>query len=102
MLYHPKLYAIRPADHRDAEALRHLAELRSQRPLSGPALVGEIDGEVAAAVSLTDHGAVADPRRATDSLLAHLRVRARGVRAAEAMPSLRERMRAAVSPGPAA
>ena len=39
---------------RHATGADKLAELDSQRPLTGPALVGEIDGRPAAAISLTD------------------------------------------------
>lgn len=42
-------YVIRRATEDDEVELRRLAELDGQRPLTGPALVGEIDGKPAAA-----------------------------------------------------
>ena len=45
-------YVIRPATDDDQPALEALAELDSQRPLHRPALIGEIDGRPAAAISL--------------------------------------------------
>ena len=73
-----------------------LAELDSQRPLTGPALVGEIDGRPAAAISLDDGRVVADPFQHTAQLVALLRMRARALTAAGREPSVRERLRAAV------
>ena len=73
-----------------------LAELDSQRPLTGPALVGEIDGRPAAAISLEDGRVVADPFQPTANLVALLRMRARGLHAHERVPALRDRLRAAV------
>lgn len=72
---------------------RKLAYLDSQRPLTGPALLGEIDGRPAAAISLEDGRVVADPFQHTAHLVAQLRMRARGVTAAESTPSLRTRLR---------
>ena len=77
----------------------------SQRPLTGPALVGEIDGRPAAAISLTDGRLVADPFQHTAALVAHLRMRARALTEHERTPSVRERLRerlpsaAQVAPG---
>jgi hypothetical protein len=73
-----------------------LAALDSQRPLTGPALVGEIDGRPAAAISLEDGRVVADPFQHTGQLVALLRMRARALNAAEREPSVRKRLRAAV------
>jgi hypothetical protein len=86
----------------NAYVIRHvigatrLAELDSQRPLTGPALLGEIDGRPAAAISLTDGRVVADPFQHTAQLVAQLRMRASGLRAAERKPALRDRLRAGV------
>jgi hypothetical protein len=81
---------------RHVTGAERLAELDSQRPLTGPALVGEIDGRPAAAISLTDRRVVADPFQHTAQLVALLRMRARAVDAADRQPSVRERLRAAV------
>lgn len=74
-----------------------LSQLDSGRPLQRPVLIGHIDGEPAAAMSVADGRSVADPQRRTDHLLACLRVRAGALRAYEATPSLRARMHAALS-----
>src|SRR3954467_2753146 len=73
-----------------------LAERDSQRPLTGPALVGEIDGRPAAASCLTDGRVAADPFQPPANLVAPVGMRARGLRAQERMPALRDRLRAAV------
>ena len=91
-------YLIRAAVDEDAAALARIADVDSQRPLQGPVLVGLIDGRPAAAISLEDGRAVADPFRSTAHLVAHLRVRSGAVAAAERMPSVRERILAALSP----
>jgi predicted MFS family arabinose efflux permease len=91
-------YSIRAATPMDQTALEHIALLDGQRPLEGSALVGLIDGRPAAAVSLDDGRAIADPFRSTGHLVAHLRVRAAGVNAHERMPSVRDRLFAALSP----
>jgi len=91
-------YSIRTAAPVDQTALDHIAMLDGQRPLEGAALVGLIDGRPAAAVSLDDGRAIADPFRSTGHLVAHLRVRAAGVAAHEQTPSVRERLFAALSP----
>lgn len=74
---HPaETYTIRPATDDDACALRWLAALDSQRRLPGPALIGEIDGIPAAAISLSDGRVAADPFQATALLKKLLRIRA--------------------------
>lgn len=78
---------------RHVAGAKRLAELDSQRPLTGPALVGEIDGRPAAAISLTDGRVVADPFQHTAALVAHLRLRARALSEFERTPSLAERLR---------
>lgn len=90
------IYVIRLATHEDERALRELAELDSQKPITERALVGEINGRVAAALSLSDGRIVADPFQATSHLAAQLRLRAGALRAYERTPSLADRMRAAV------
>ena len=89
-------YGIRFTTEDDADALRALANVDSAAPLTGRILIGEIAGSPAAALSLDDDRAVADPFRRTDHLVACLRTRAGAIRAYEATPSLMERMRAAV------
>ena len=85
-------YVLRLATAADADTLRRLADLDSQRPLEGDILIGELHGDPVAALSLTDDRAIADPFRPSAHVLATMRVRAKALRAAEAMPSLRERL----------
>ena len=79
-------YLIRSATADDEAILLRLSVLDSQRVLTAPALIGEIDGEPAAAISLTTGRVVADPFVSTAELVAHLRVRAAAVVAAHAAP----------------
>ena len=91
-------YVIRIATAEDEAALRRLADIDSQDPLTaGPYLVGEVDGSPTAALSLADGRVVANPFVPTAQLLAHLRMRAGALRAYERMPSLPARLRAALS-----
>lgn len=90
-------YLIRLATDEDAVTLGRLAELDAHRPLVGPVLIGHIDGEPAAAISIADRQIVADPLRRSDHLVACLRVRANALHSYEATPSLSMRMLAAVS-----
>jgi len=61
-------------------------------------LIGEIEGTPRAALSLGDGRVLADPSPLTSYLLASLRVRAAGLWARAATPSLRERIVAAMNP----
>jgi hypothetical protein len=94
-MYPTNAYVIREATDTDEHALRWLAELDGQRPLSSPALVGEIDGSPAAAVSLTDGRVIADPFRPTSVLTQILHMRFAATRAYSRTPSLPERMHGA-------
>jgi len=94
-------YLIRLATKEDEPALRELAQLDSQKPITGRALIGKIDGRAAAALSLSDGRIVADPFQATSHLAVQLRLRAGAVQAYEHTPSLADRMRAAVRVRPA-
>jgi len=103
-MYAANTYTIRQATEADARALRRLTEIDSDpRPLTGRVIVGEIKGEVAAAVAV-DHGdrVVANPFRPTAQLVAHLRRRAHALHAAERTPALRERIRSGLSLRPRA
>jgi hypothetical protein len=91
-------YIIRIATAEDEAALRRLADIDSQDPLTtGPYLVGEVDGSPQAALSLADGRVVSSPFVPTAHLLAHLRMRAGALRAYERMPSLPARLRTALS-----
>jgi hypothetical protein len=91
-VYAANSYVLRLANEADAPDLTRLAALDSQAPLTGSILIGELHGEPAAALSLTDDRVIADPFRPTDQLLAAMRRRAVGLRAVEHMPSLRDRL----------
>jgi hypothetical protein len=60
----------------DTAVLRRLAALDDAAALRGDALVAEVDGEIAAAISLSDGRAIADPFRHTAELVELLRMRA--------------------------
>ncbi len=100
---HPSnAYVIRQASEHDERALHRLAELDGQRPFSGPALIGEIDGRPAAAVSLFEGRTIADPFQPTTVLQQVLRMRLGALRAYSSTPSLSERVRTAMRPFAAA
>ena len=93
-MFAPNAYRIRFATVEDADTLRRLAERNSKQPLVGRVLIGRYDG-TAAALSLHDGRVIADSSVHTDTLVANLRSRAGAIRAFEATPSLRDRLRAA-------
>lgn len=93
-------YVIRTATQNDEAALERLAALDSQRRLSTPALVGEIDGTPEAALSLADGRIAANPFKATSHLSVLLRLRAGALKARNREPSLAARMRDAVAAHP--
>jgi hypothetical protein len=95
-MYASNTYVVRMATADDDLNLLRLAQLDAKAPLRGPVLVGEIAGTPVAALALGDDRVVADPFVPTDHLLATLRVRAKGMRAVERTPALRERLLAAV------
>jgi hypothetical protein len=90
-------HTIRPAIAGDASSLERIAVLDSQRPIAGPALIGEHDGTPVAAISLGDGRVVADPFVPTAQLVAIMRMRASALTAYERQPALRERVRAALA-----
>jgi hypothetical protein len=84
---------IRYADSLDETALATLAALDSAEPLTLPALVAEVDGELRAALSLIDSIVIADPFHPTIELVALLQARAQQL-ALEPRTGLRARLRA--------
>lgn len=97
LMFSATTHVIRPATTGDAAILARIAALDSQRPIAGPALVGERDGAAVAAISLADGRVVADPFVPTAHLAALLRLRASALIARDRRPSLRERVRAALA-----
>lgn len=67
---------IRYADSLDDRALAALAVLDSAEPLTLPALVADVEGQLHAALSLVDAAVIADPFRPTLELVELLRTRA--------------------------
>jgi hypothetical protein len=79
---------IRPGYADDYEALVHLAALDSaDRVPARPLLLAEVDGELRAALSLSDGTAIADPFFPTAEIVALVRAHAAG----RAMPRRRRR-----------
>ncbi len=73
--YEPAI-AIRHAGERDRAAVERLAALDSSRAPRGEVLLGEVDGEAWAALSLDDGHAIADPFRRSAGIVSLLRARA--------------------------
>ena len=69
--------SIRIARQDDYPDLWRVATLDSALVHEGPLLVAESDGELVAALSLTDGGVIADPFRRTAAAVDLLRVRSR-------------------------
>jgi hypothetical protein len=97
-MYSATAYVIRRATDDDAAVLATIAALDSQGPITTDALIGELEGEPAAAISLVSGRVIADPFRPTAQLVAHLRARAGGIVAADKRPRLRDRIRAGLRP----
>src|SRR5688500_2241808 len=73
--YQPAI-AIRRAGDDDRQAIANLAALDSAREPVGTVLLGEVDGEAWAALSVDDGHAVADPFRRSAPIVDLLRARA--------------------------
>src|SRR3954465_8506666 len=78
---------------RHVAGAERLAELDSQRPLTGPALVGEIEGRPAAAISLADGPSAPAPSQHPPPLARRRRWGAHALSEHERTPSLSERLR---------
>ena len=74
---------IRPAYADDAVAIARLAALDSARIPDGPLILGEVEGELRAALSVADFTAIADPFHRTLELLGLLRDHVRRTRPAK-------------------
>jgi hypothetical protein len=85
----------------DRSALLRLAILDSADPITGDALVAEVDGELRAAVALSGGAAIADPFHRTADLVALLEVRASLLREPSSQmvrgPSMLDRARHAIA-----
>ena len=96
-MFSANAYVIRKATIDDQAVLERLAALDGQKPLSGRALIGEIDGVPAAAVSMADGRVVADPFKLTAHLVPVLIMRRRSLQAFAERPSLPARLRAGMA-----
>ena len=72
----PDPILIRTATERDAEAIARLAQLDSSPAPAGALLVAEVDGELRAALRVSDHAVIADPFHRTAGLVDLLAARA--------------------------
>lgn len=70
------IVALRTASDEDAGTVRRLAALDSARVPAMPVLLGIVDGEPVAAMSLVDGAVVADPFTPTTAVVELLRLRA--------------------------
>jgi hypothetical protein len=95
-------YVLRPANHDDTAVLTLLARLDSQRTITGPALIGEVDGDPVAAIEIATSRVVADPFEPTAAIANQLRMRAAGLRSHSRRPTVRERIAAGLRPALAA
>src|SRR3954452_16110460 len=87
---------IRRANEADTTAVRRLAQLDAARLPEGDLLVAEVDGEVKAALRITDSAYVADPFYASKELVGLLDVRAKRLRRDEHSKVERTRTRLGV------
>jgi hypothetical protein len=81
--------AIRLATPADAEGLQELAELDGRPAPKGSALIGELEGQLVAAVPVGEGDSIANPFIATGQLVDLLRLRARQL---DPPPTTRERV----------
>ncbi|HEY7076079.1 MAG TPA: hypothetical protein VH418_11940 [Solirubrobacteraceae bacterium] len=95
-MFNAGAFTIRPAQTADEPTLAWLAALSTRPAVARPALIGDIDGVPAAAISLVDGRVVADPFRPTSALCADLRLHRSGWRAAAGRDAARRRVRALV------
>ncbi len=91
---------IRHATDADISALADLAILDTREPLTGPALIAEVDGVARAALDTADGSVAADPFAPTAELVELLRLHARSTRtpARAGHGSLRGRVASLVRP----
>ena len=89
-------FTIRAAQKSDEPTLVWLAALSSRPATARPALIGDIDGIPAAAISRVDGHVVADPFRPTSALCADLRLHRSGWRTPAGRDAVRKRVQALV------
>src|SRR4051812_20897009 len=90
---HDSTILIRRASDDDAPALRRLAQLDGARLPDGDLLVAEADGEIRAALRVSDSAYVADPFFPSRTLVGMLDARAKAIRRATTSRGQRTRTR---------
>jgi hypothetical protein len=80
---------LRAAHEVDSLVLDRLAQLDSQRPLTGDVLLAEADGRPVAALAVADGRATADPFTETAAAVALLQARAAQLRSPKAFAGAR-------------
>jgi hypothetical protein len=93
---------IRNAHAADDYGLRRLAELDGGRMPRGRILIGELDGELVAAVPIAGGPAITDPVRSTSALISLLGLRAAQLRGLESRRKSRAPVWRLLPAGPAA
>ena len=93
---HDSEIVIRLATEDDATALRRLAQLDGARLPDGELLVAELDGELRAALRISDRAYVADPFFPSRDLVRLLDVRAGRLREETLTPAQRAKARVGV------
>jgi hypothetical protein len=95
-MFDDNAFTIRPAEKSDEPTLAWLAALSSRPAVARPALIGDIDGLPAAAISLVDGRVVSDPFRPTTALCADLRLHRSGWRVRAGGDAARRHVRALI------
>jgi hypothetical protein len=89
-------FTVRRARESDDATLAWLGALAGTAAPRRPALIGDIDGIPAAALSLVDGRLVSDPFRPTGGLGTHLRLHRSGWRTHDRRDSARRQLRAVI------
>jgi hypothetical protein len=89
-------YTVRRAHESDDATLAWLATRSSQPPLRRPALIGDVDGMPAAAISLVDGRVVEDPFTPAAGIVGHRRLHRSGWRVRNRRDAARKQVRAAI------
>jgi hypothetical protein len=93
-MFHAHGFTVRRAGESDERTLAWLGTLAGEPAVRRPALIGDIDGMPAAAISLVDGRVVEDPFQAPTGLGAHLRLHRSGWRIRDRSDASRRHVRA--------
>jgi hypothetical protein len=89
-------FTVRTAEASDEPTLAWLATMTAEPALRRPALIGDVDGMPAGAISLADGRVVTDPSARAAGLAAHLRLHRSGWRPLGGPEAARRQLRAAL------